>query len=131
MRPADARRRDSCLFLDNGTRMKLPPLGQALQPARIDVNRNGGTGMLTRQSFSEASSAALGFDVTREPDARQAILTALGSGKVVRTGELSNTPDDSIYRKSSRVGAWLEEFFLRCAEGHIARAARVDLWPWP
>ena len=87
--------------------------------------------MLMRKSFSEASSAALGFNATRDPDARRAVLTALGSGKMVRTGELSNTPDDSIYRKSSRVLAWLEKFFLRCAEGHIARAARVDLWPWP
>lgn len=87
--------------------------------------------MLMRQSFSEASSAALGFDATRDPGARKAVLTALGSGKTVQMGELSNTSDDSIYRKSSRVGAWLEKFFLRCAEGHIARAARVDLWPWP
>jgi len=83
--------------------------------------------MLMTQNFSEASNAARRFDAS----AKRAILTALCSGKAVQTGESLKTRDTSGYPRFSRIVARLEKFFVRCAEGHIARAARVDLWLWP
>ncbi len=87
--------------------------------------------MLMRQSFSGASSAVSGLKAARDPGAKKPVWIAWGSGKMVRTGELSNTPDASAYRISLHIVAWLEKFFARCTEGHVARAAKGNFWPWP